>query len=212
MSKKITEKYINAAKWSAISEFLAKVIHPIVNMILARIISPEAFGVVATVSIVTSFSDMITDAGFQKFLIQTDFTNEELKHKFTNVSFWTNLGLSIIIWLVICIFNDVLATLVGNPGLGIVIVVAGFQVVLTAFTSIQFTILRREFQFKKIFILRMVGLAVPLFVTVPLALLNFSYWSIIIASLVTHVVNITILYTGKNWKPSFYYSFDTLKQ
>ena len=56
-----------ATKWSAISELLAKLIAPVSSMILARLLTPEAFGVVATVNVIISFADMFTDAGFQKY-------------------------------------------------------------------------------------------------------------------------------------------------
>lgn len=49
-------KFANAAKWSTSTQIVARLVAPVTNMILARIISPEAFGVVATVSMVTSFS------------------------------------------------------------------------------------------------------------------------------------------------------------
>ena len=70
----------NATKWSTITEVIAKLISPITNMILARIISAEAFGVVATITMITSFADMFTDAGFQKYLVQHDFEDEDEKN------------------------------------------------------------------------------------------------------------------------------------
>ena len=61
------EKTAKALKWSSLAEIIAKIITPISNMILARLLTPDAFGVVATVTMVISFADMFSDSGFQKF-------------------------------------------------------------------------------------------------------------------------------------------------
>ena len=129
----INEKVRNAAKWSTISEIFAKLVTPITNMVLARIISPEAFGVVVTVTMVMSFADMFTDAGFQKYLVQHNFKDEKDKFKNANVAFWTNFGISIVLWLFIILFRHRIAILVGNPGLGNVIAIACIQLLLTSF-------------------------------------------------------------------------------
>ncbi len=45
-------------------------------MILARVLTPEAFGVIATVTMLVSFTDIFTDAGFQKYIVQHQFRDE----------------------------------------------------------------------------------------------------------------------------------------
>src|SRR5690606_12642380 len=81
---------------------------------------------------------------------------------------------------------------------------------LTAFTSIQIALIKREFQFNKLFLLRLINLLVPLVVTIPLALINMSYWAIIIANLSIYIIQTIVLYTIKGWRPSFYYSFNII--
>ena len=66
----LQNKVVNATKWSSITEIAAKIVNPITMIVLARIIAPEAFGILATVTMVISFADMFTDAGFQKYLVQ----------------------------------------------------------------------------------------------------------------------------------------------
>lgn len=204
---------VNATKWSTISEIVAKLVVPISNMVLARLISPEAFGVVATVTMIMSFADMLTDAGFQKYLIQHEFEEgDSEKFKYAHVAFWTNFGISAILWLFILVFREKLAILVGNPGLGNVIAIACLQLFLTSFSSIQIALYRREFNFKTLFYVRLVAILIPFVVTIPLAFLGFSYWSIIIGSLVTQLSNAIILTVKSKWKPKLYYSYIRLKK
>lgn len=64
-----------ATKWSAIAEIAAKLITPITSMVLARLLTPEAFGVVTTLTMIITFAEIFTDAGFQKYLIQHEFVD-----------------------------------------------------------------------------------------------------------------------------------------
>ncbi len=208
----IKNKFANAAKWSTITEILAKIISPITNMVLARIISPEAFGVVATVTMIMSFADMFTDAGFQKYLVQHEFKNENEKFKNANVAFWTNFGISIFLWAIIIIFCEQIAVSVGNPGLGNVIAIACIQLLLTSFSSIQMALYRRNFDFKILFSVRTVSVCIPFVVTIPLALLGMSYWSLIIGSIVMQLSNAVILTIKSKWKPKLFYKIDILKE
>ena len=208
LKKKIT----NATKWSTISQIAARLIAPITNMVLARIISPEAFGVVATVTMIMSFTDMFTDAGFQKYLVQHEFRDEDEKFKNANVAFWTNFGISMFLWFTIIVFREQIAILVGNPGLGNVIAVACVQLLLTSFSSIQMALFRREFDFRTLFVVRIVAVCIPFVVTIPLAFLGFSYWALIIGNIVTQLSNAIILTVKSNWRPSLYYKIEILKE
>lgn len=211
-SKTINTKIINATKWSAITEVLSKLITPITQMILARIISPEAFGVVATVTMIISFADMFTDAGFQKYLVQHEFKSEEEKFQNANVAFWTNFCISIFIWVIIIIFREQLAVAVGNSGLGNVIAIACFQLLLTSFSSIQMALYRREFDFRTLFLVKIVSVFIPFIITIPLALIGFSYWSLIIGSIIMQLLNALILTVKSKWKPYFFYSIKILNE
>jgi PST family polysaccharide transporter len=205
-------KVASAAKWSVITEIAAKIITPVTSMVLARILAPEAFGVVATVTMIVSFADMFTDAGFQKYLVQYEFKDDDEKYKNTNVAFWTNLGISFFLWAIIAIFSESIATLVGNEGLGNVITIACIQLPLTSFSSIQMALYRRDFDFKTLFLVSVVAVFIPFFVTIPLALFGLSYWSIIIGVTCVQLSNAIILTVKSKWKPKWFYSVEILKE
>ncbi|AOR24747.1 lipopolysaccharide biosynthesis protein [Clostridium taeniosporum] len=208
----IKSKFINATKWSTITEIAAKLVSPIINMILARIISPEAFGVVATVTMIMSFADMFTDAGFQKYLVQHEFNDEDEKFKNANVAFWTNFVISIFLWAIIIVFREQIAVMVGNPGLGNVIAIACVQLLLTSFSSIQMALYRRDFDFKTLFSVRMVSVCIPFIVTIPLTFLVEGYWALIIGSIIIQLSNAVILTMKSKWKIGLFYKIDLLKE
>ncbi|WP_027631121.1 lipopolysaccharide biosynthesis protein [Ruminiclostridium cellobioparum] len=208
----LTNKVVNATKWASITEISAKIVSPISNMILARIIAPEAFGVVATVTMIMSFADMFTDAGFQKYLVQHDFRDEEEKFDNANVAFWTNIVISILLLLGIIIFRQQIAELVGNPGLGNVVAIACVQLVFTSFSSIQMALYRRNFNYKELFLVRMVTVSIPFVVTVPLALFGLGFWSLIVGGIFMQFANSVILTVNSKWKPKLFYDIKILKE
>jgi len=208
----LTTKVHNAAKWSAITNILRKLITPIINMILARLLTPDIFCVVATINVVISFADLFTDAGFQKYLIQHEFKDDNELYNFANVAFWTNLALSIIIWLIIAIYRNNLATLVGNPGYGLHLLISALAIPLLSFSSIQQAIYKRNFNFKDLFIPSIINSVIPLIVTVPIAYFTCSCWSLIIGTLATKLSDAIFLTIKSKWKPKMYYNLKQLKE
>ncbi|MDU7872235.1 MAG: oligosaccharide flippase family protein, partial [Veillonella sp.] len=149
-------KIVAAAKWSVITEVLAKLITPLTNIILAHMLAPTAFGILATIMMVISFAEMLADAGFQKFLVQHEFESTQDKQEATDVAFIANLVFSLVLWGAIIIGRDELAVLVGNDGLGIPLAVMGAMIPLSAFSSVQMALYR-----------------------IPMALMGYDYWSLI---------------------------------
>lgn len=208
----LKSQVVTATKWSSITEIAAKLVSPISTMVLARLLTPEAFGVLVTATMVISFAEIFTDAGFQKYLIQHEYENEDALYKSTTVAFWSNLFLSVVIWILIICFAGDIARLVGNPGHGDVIAVACFCIPLAAFSSIQMAIYRRNLDFRTLFWVRIVGVMIPLVITIPLAFLTRSYWSLIIGMVALNISNAVILTVKSKWKPNLFYSFKLLKE
>lgn len=212
MSQLNQHTIVNATKWSAIAEIVAKLVLPIANMVLARLLTPDTFGVVATITMIVSFVEIFTDAGFQKYLVQHEFKDDTDREHSTTVAFWSNFVLSLILWAIIAIFCEPLARLVGNPGLGNVIAIACVTIPLTAFSSIQMALYKRDFDFKNLFRARAAGILVPIFVTIPLALWLRSYWALVIGTIATSLVNAVVLTLYSKWKPRLFYSWCKLKE
>ncbi len=212
MPDTLNNKVKKATKWSAVTEIVAKLITPISSMVLARLLTPEAFGVVATLTMIITFAEIFTDAGFQKYLVQHEFIDDEDREQSTNVAFWSNFILSMVIWGIIAIYASPLAALVGNPGLGHVLIVSCVSIPLAAFSSIQMALYRRDLDFKTLFKARIASILIPLLITIPLALWLRSYWALVFGIIAQNVVTSVLLTAFSKWKPKFYYSFAKLKE
>lgn len=211
-SENINKKIGQAAKWSSITEVLVKLMMPITNMILARLLVPEAFGVVATITMVISFAEVFTDAGFQKYIVQHEFSDDETLDNSTNVAFWTNLSVSALICVIIFLFRNQIALLAGNPELGNSISIASILIIIEAFSSIQTARYRRAMDFKTLFYVRVITSLIPLVVTVPLAMLLRNYWALLIGTFASQLCSAIILTVRSKWKLKPYYNLELFKK
>ena len=210
-SEDLKKRSAGAVKWSLATEVIVKIISPVSQLILARILAPEAFGMVATVAMVVNFADMFSDAGFQKYLIQHSFRDKEDLYDNANVAFWTNFVVSVSLWCLIAIFNDPVSAFVGNPSLGFPLAIACLSLPLTSFSSIQMALFHRRLDFRSLMPVRLLSTTLNFGATLALAFLGFGYWSLIAGTLTANVVNAVGLTLQSEWKPRFFYSLDCLK-
>ncbi len=157
-----------------------------------------------------SFS-MFSCAGFQKYLIQHDFKGRADLSRSASVAFWTNLSVSIVLWLCIAVYRDQVAAFVGNPSLGFPLMVACLSLPLTSFSSIQLAIFHRTLDFRSLMPVRLGSALLTFTVTLVLAFAGMSYWSLILGTLAGNVLNAVALTLKSEWKPRLFYSFDLLK-
>ena len=210
MNNLIKSQALNAAKWSSITEISAKIVSPVINMILARILAPEAFGILATVTMVISFAEVFVESGFQKFLIQHKFSNLKEEECFTSTAFWSNLSFSMFLWFLIIVFQNPIAKIAGNEGLGYVIAVSGIMIPMFGTIGIQNCIIKKKLDFKKLFFVRIPAALIPLVVTLPLALLGFDYWSLVIGNICGVFIRSILLIIVGGYKPKLHFNVKEL--
>lgn len=207
----IAKKTAAALKWSALTEIIAKIMTPIINMILARILAPEAFGILATVTMVITFAEVFVESGFSKYLIQHNFESKRQEHEHMSVALWANLIFAFVLWGALILFQDPIAAVAGNEGLGLPIAVAGVMIPLYSIIGIQDCKIKKSLEFKGLFVIRVISAFMPLVVTVPLALIGLDYWSLIIGNIVGIAARSALLVFFGRFIPLFYFSWRDLK-
>jgi len=212
MELSLNNTVFKATKWSSVTEIIAKLLVPISTMILARLLSPNMFGVIAIISMIIAFAELFTDAGFQKYIIQNEFNTKEDLYASMNVAFITNLVLSVILWGMIIAFRDLIANLFGYPALGPAIAISCICIPLGAFSSIQIGLFRRDFDFKSLFKIRLASLLVPIMITIPLALIYKNYWALIIGTISLKLVNAIYSAHKSRWSPKIQFNIILLRK
>ena len=203
---------IQSTKWSAVSEVLSKIASPLANIVLARLLVPEVFGLIASFTVVVAFAEVFTDAGFQKFIVQHDFENKEQLYSYTTVAFWSNMIFSIAIWIGIFIFRAPIANFIGSSGYGLEVAILSLLIPVHGLSSIQSALYRREFRFKQLVPIRITSSLVPLVVTIPCALIIKNVWAIIIGNLAKELLTAVMLAFNSPWKPKLFYNFSLQQQ
>lgn len=200
-----TSKVKFAVKWSVFSEVLTKVIAPITTIILARLLSQEVFGIVASLMAITSLAYMLADAGFNEFIVQHQFDSEKEKQDTYNICFWTNISIALVLLAIIIVFNDFFSRLVGAEGYGHVLIVAAFEIPLVSISALERAILKKELNFKSLGIIKITSKLTPFFVTIPLALFGFGYWSLVCGSLAGEFIGLLLCVYHAKFIPSLSY-------
>ena len=207
----MNNKISTATRWSFLTQLLSKLLTPITNMILARILVPDVFGVIATITMITSFADLLTESGFQQYLIQKDFQNEEKIKECANIAFFINFCISSFLLILIFFNRFFLAKTFGDVSIASAIFVASLQLPITSVSSVQMTLFKRNLDFKPIFYSQTLSALVPLLITVPLAFFGFGYWSVIIGNLIGTILKAILLSFLSKYNLKFYFAYNEFK-
>jgi O-antigen/teichoic acid export membrane protein len=187
-------------RWTAFSEILSKLIVPIMNMVLARLVAPSIFGIVATITIVTSFAQNLTEGGFAKYLLQHEFSDKLEFKKAAGTSLLSTFVFSILLVIVIVFARAPLASLIGAEGYETELIVASLGIPLYGVASIQISILRRTFGFKHLAFVRILSSVLTFAVEIGLAFFGLGIWGLIAGSIAgsfSQVILLLVFSKGK---------------
>lgn len=207
-TQSLKRQVFNASKWSVLSELASKAITPLIFVVLARLLTPEDFGVAASAAIIISFSQVFWDAGLSKALIQREGDVEAA----ANVVFWTNAGFSLVIYVLLFILADGVALLFKDPRVASVVRVQGVQILLASLGSVHTALYHRDFNFKSLFWVRLLTSTFPSLASVPLAWMGFSYWALVAGTLTGAVVQVAVLWFLSPWRPKLEYNLSLASQ
>lgn len=193
----LTNKALHALKWSILGELSAKAIGPIVFLVLARLLTPEDYGVVAAAMVVISFSQVFSDAGLAKALIQ----RQDRVAESANVVFWLNLGIGSTVVTILLVTAPLIANFFHDVRIVPVIRALSLQILLAAFSSVHTALLQKDMNFRQLFWVRIVTTGVPGLASIPLALHGMGYWALVAGTLFGQVVQSAVLWSRSPWRP-----------
>ena len=119
------DKSIGAVKWVYLQTILPKVLTPLVSIVLARLLTPSFFALVAIASTTISLLDILRDMGMSRALIQS----EEDEDTVFNVVFWINLVFGVIFYVLLFIGAPLISRFFHNSDVIPILRVLGFQLV-----------------------------------------------------------------------------------
>ena len=201
----IKKKTQESFRWSLLGEIFAKLATPLSTMVLARLLSPEIFGIATAVTIIVTFCEAISESGFSKYIIQKDFSTDEEYYKHLRGATSFSLIFSLLLMLAIILCNVPLSNFIGNAGYESILIVSSLQIPFTALNSVYLAHLKRNFKFKAVFFARIAYCLTPFVVTIPLSFFGLGPWALVIGTIASQIVQapIFVLLSKKIIKPTF---------
>ena len=146
----LKSKAISGSIWSLVETFSVQIVQFIVGVVLARILEPKDYGLIALTGIFTSISAAITDGGFEKTLIQ----KKDISPIQISTIFYINVMLGAFMTLLLIVIAPFISTFFKAPALTPILQVISFGILLTSLAQTQQTLILKELQFKKISYIR----------------------------------------------------------
>lgn len=203
----LRKKTIKGLAWSAVSQGGKQVSQIIITMILARLLSPEDFGLVAMATVFTNFALLFGEMGLSSALIQ----KQDIDDRHLSSAFWLNVIAGACLTLFFIIVAPLIAAFYHKPQLQPLLMVMSLNFILTSFTIIQQTIFTKEMDFKPLTIRDIASVVVAGIVGIFMANHGFGAWSLVGQLLTFSFVNGILLWTMSSWRPKFMFSKDAIK-
>ncbi len=197
LTMSLTRKTISAFKWSVFGEIASRAIGPVVFLVLARLLVPSDFGVMAASMVVISFSQALSEAGLVKALIQCRDRVEES----ANAVFWLSLGFGLLVVVLLFLSAPIIAGFFHDERIAPVVQVQSLQIFLSAFSSTHTALLQKELNFKSLFGVRLATTAAPGLASIPLAMHGMGYWALVFGSLLGQAAQSVVLWRCSRWRP-----------
>ena len=206
-SSQLKQQAAKSLKWALIGDLLPKIMQPVVTIVLARILVPEDFGIIGIATLVIGLVRMIESMGLNQALIQTDEDIEEA----ADVVFWSNLSLSIILFIVLYYSAPLISRFFDEPRSTAVIQVMGIQLLISAFDDVQEALLQRDFQFRELVGRRLVPVSISAVISIAMALAGYGYWSLVVGTLIGTALGVVFLWRVSQWRPRFRYDLSVAR-
>ena len=205
--KDIKKRTIFGMVWSAIDRFGSMAMSFASNLVLARLLMPDDFGVIGMLHIFIAISGAFMIGGFGDAIIQKkDATHTD----YSTVFIW-NMVLSVFFYVVLFFSAPAIARFYNMPSLCEVLRVYGLVLILVALSVVQNAILRKELRFKALSIRNLSASFVALVVGVVMAYLGFGAWSLVASALVNQMMNVILVWGISSWRPSLVFNKNSFK-
>ena len=205
MQGSLKGKTIHGVIWSLIDNVSSSGVIFFVGIILARLLTPEEYGVMAMVSIFIAISNSIIDSGFSSALIR----KVKVKPIEYNTVFYFNLLISLLLYICLFFISPFIALFFREPILCEVMRVIGLILIINALSIIPYTIFVREINFKTQTIIAYVGSGV---IGVWMAFSGQGVWSLVGQQLGRQCLNTLFLWFFCHWKPTVSFSMTAFKE
>ena len=198
----LKDKAVKGVAWSGIDNVAQNVITFIISVVLARLLSPDDYGLLGLIAIFTAISTVLINSGFKSALIR----KETISDDDYNTAFIINVCISIVLYFVLFACAIPIARFFGRNELILLIRVSSLGIVLGAFALVQQTRLTKKIDFKtqtKITIIASISSGI---IGIIMAILGYGVWSLVAQNLLRQLLTTVLLWFFNKWTPKWVFS------
>lgn len=195
----LREKAVKGVAWSAVQKWGNQVISFGVFFVLARLLQPEDFGLVAMAAVFTAFIQIFLDQGLSQAIVQ----RADLQPDHLDTAFWVSILTGGLLTIIGILLSGIIARIFDEPRLQPVVAWMSLTFFLASLTSTQMAILQRELNFKVLATRTLLASLCGGVVGMTAAWLGYGVWSLIAKELVGAAVGVIVLWRVSSWRPGW---------
>lgn len=202
MSSSLKKQAVSGVLWSFGQQFSVQIINFVVQIILARLLMPEMFGLIAMLTVFISIGQSLMDAGMTSSLIRSK-NPDQLDY---STVFLTNLMISVSVYLITYLSAPFIAKFYNQEILKDILRLYALTFVIRSFVAVHIAKLTKEMNFKTQMILQIPSTIVGAIVGVTMAYLGYGVWSLVWLHITQSIVYTLQIWIFIPWRPSFVFN------
>lgn len=202
----VVRRATKSIKWAGLSQILPRFISPASTLVLAALLTPSDFGIVAVSSLVIALAEVIVGLGLGAAIVQ----QKTKVNSAASVAFFLNLTIAIGLYGLLWIGAPWLSSVYDMFMVDEVIRVSGLSLIFFGLGSVPVALLRRDFGFDKLFWVETVPQVVAPALSAALAFLDCGVWALVLGQLVRTALRATLALVLLRWRPSLEFGFDVI--
>lgn len=207
MSRSIRNNAISAMFWRLLERGGTQLVTLIVQIVLARLLLPEEFGLIAIVMVFVSLSTVLVQSGLNVAIMRWKSISE---NDCTTV-FWMSFCVAIILYIAIFLSSPHIAEFYEMPLLESVLRILSLILLPGAYNSVQIAVLMRNLLFKRLLIGNLAGIVLSAIIGCTLASWGYGVWSLVAQQLSNQFIVCILLAFFVKWKPSFCFNWKSAR-
>ncbi|WP_278623840.1 lipopolysaccharide biosynthesis protein [Parabacteroides gordonii] len=207
MSDSIKHQAVKGVMWSAVERFSVQGIQFVLTIIIARLVLPSDYGLIAMLSIFLAIAQVFVDSGFSNALIQK---KDRTETDFSTV-FYFNIFISVISYLLLYFSAPYIASFYKEPDLSSVTRWIGLTIIISSLSIVQRAKLTINIDFKKQAKASLTAVLISGIIGIILAYKDWGVWALVVQSLSNSLLSTILLWTFTKWTPLFVFSTESFK-
>lgn len=204
----LKDKTVKGVAWSGIDNVAQYGVSFIVSIVLARLLSPDDYGLIGLTAIFTTICTVLVYAGFTSALIRKkDATDDDY-----NTVFIVNLGMSLLLYGVIFLCSPWIADFFNRQELVALTRVSSLGMIIGALAIVQQTRLTKQIDFRTQTVITLTASVSSGVAGITMALLGFGVWALVAQSLISQMLRTVLLWIHNKWIPRLKFSIESFKE